>query len=192
MYSTKNVRGEHLLWLTPILYIWLTSINAPIQSFFIFKDGDFYLVNFFSALVILLAIISIPYFIHRYLRKYEARSIIISWVHIVPTLLLILSIITIYAYAPPIDRSWKNSVLSNPNFIRWMNFNDAAITLFAVLLLVQLIYIIYGLIVIYQLKSEQSEMEDSEEETYTFDDHAIMINPAYKYTWIPNPAEPSN
>ena len=73
-----------------------------------------------------------------------------------------------------------------------MNFNDAAITLFAVLLLVQLIYIIYGLIVIYQLKSEQSEMEDSEEETYTFDDHAIMINPAYKYTWIPNPAEPSN
>ncbi len=192
MYSTKNVRGEHLLWLTPILYIWLTSINAPIQSFIIFNDGDFYLVNFFYALVILLAIISIPYFIHRYLRKYEARSIIISWVHIVPTLLLILSIITIYAYAPPIDRSWKNSVLSNPNFIRWMNFNDAAITLFAVLLLVQLIYIIYGLIVIYQLKSEQSEMEDSEEETYTFDDHAIMINPAYKYTWIPNPAEPSN
>ena len=192
MYSTKNVRGEHLLWLTPILYIWLTSINAPIQSFIIFNDGDFYLVNFFSALVILLAIISIPYFIHRYLRKYDARSIIISWVHIVPTLLLILSIITIYAYAPPIDRSWKNSVLSNPNFIRWMNFNDAAITLFAVLLLVQLIYIIYGLIVIYQLKSEQSEMEDSEEETYTFDDHAIMINPAYKYTWIPNPAEPSN
>jgi hypothetical protein len=192
MYSTKNVRGEHLLWLTPILYIWLTSINAPIQSFIIFNDGDFYIVNFFSALVILLAIISIPYFIHRYLRKYEARSIIISWVHIVPTLLLILSIITIYAYAPPIDRSWKNSVLSNPNFIRWMNFNDAAITLFAVLLLVQLIYIIYGLIVIYQLKSEQSEMEDSEEETYTFDDHAIMINPAYKYTWIPNPAEPSN
>ena len=192
MYSTKNVRGEHLLWLTPILYIWLTSINAPIQSFIIFNDGDFYIVNFFYALVILLAIISIPYFIHRYLRKYEARSIIISWVHIVPTLLLILSIITIYAYAPPIDRSWKNSVLSNPNFIRWMNFNDAAITLFAVLLLVQLIYIIYGLIVIYQLKSEQSEMEDSEEETYTFDDHAIMINPAYKYTWIPNPAEPSN
>ncbi|MEI7627569.1 MAG: hypothetical protein WCJ80_04980 [Bacteroidota bacterium] len=192
MYSTKNVRGEHLLWLTPILYIWLTSINAPIQSFIIFNDGDFYLVNFFYALVILLAIISIPYFIHRYLRKYEARSIIISWVHIVPTLLLILSIITIYAYAPPIDRSWKNSVLSNPNFIRWMNFNDAAITLFAVLLLVQLIYIIYGLIVIYQLKSELSEMEDSEEETYTFDDHAIMINPAYKYTWIPNPAEPSN
>ena len=192
MYSTKNVRGEHLLWLTPILYIWLTSINAPIQSFIIFNDGDFYIVNFFSALVILLAIISIPYFIHRYLRKYEARSIIISWVHIVPTLLLILSIITIYAYAPPIDRSWKNSVLSNPNFIRWMNFNDAAITLFAVLLLVQLIYIIYGLIVIYQLKSELSEMEDSEEETYTFDDHAIMINPAYKYTWIPNPAEPSN
>ncbi len=192
MYSTKNVRGEHLLWLTPILYIWLTSINAPIQSFIIFNDGDFYLVNFFYALVILLAIISIPYFIHRYLRKYDARSIIISWVHIVPTLLLILSIITIYAYAPPIDRSWKNSVLSNPNFIRWMNFNDAAITLFAVLLLVQLIYIIYGLIVIYQLKSEQSEMEDSEEETYTFDDHAIMINPAYKYTWIPNPAEPSN
>ena len=192
MYSTKNVRGEHLLWLTPILYIWLTSINAPIQSFIIFNNGDFYLVNFFYALVILLAIISIPYFIHRYLRKYEARSIIISWVHIVPTLLLILSIITIYAYAPPIDRSWKNSVLSNPNFIRWMNFNDAAITLFAVLLLVQLIYIIYGLIVINQLKSEQSEMEDSEEETYTFDDHAIMINPAYKYTWIPNPAEPSN
>ena len=192
MYSTKNVRGEHLLWLTPILYIWLTSINAPIQSFIIFNDGDFYLVNFFYALVILLAIISIPYFIHRYLRKYDARSIIISWVHIVPTLLLILSIITIYAYAPPIDRSWKNSVLSNPNFIRWMNFNDAAITLFAVLLLVQLIYIIYGLIVINQLKSEQSEMEDSEEETYTFDDHAIMINPAYKYTWIPNPAEPSN
>ncbi|MEI6086589.1 MAG: hypothetical protein WCR66_03295 [Bacteroidota bacterium] len=192
MYSTKNVRGEHLLWLTPILYIWLTSINAPIQSFIIFNDGDFYLVNFFSALLIILAIISIPYFMHRYLRKYDARSIIISWVHIVPTLLLILSIITIYAYAPPIERSWKNSVLSNPNFLRWMNFNDAAITLLAVLILVQLIYIFYGLILINQLRAEQSDMEDLDQEIYTYDDHAVMINPAYKYTWIPNPAEPSN
>lgn len=192
MYSTKNVRGEHLLWLTPILYIWLTSINAPIQSFIIFNDGDFYLVNFFSALLIILAIISIPYFMHRYLRKYDARSIIISWVHIVPTLLLILSIITIYAYAPPIERSWKNSVLSNPNFLRWMNFNDAAITLLAVLILVQLIYVFYGLILINQLRAEQSDMEDIDQEIYTYDDHAVMINPAYKYTWIPNPAEPSN
>jgi hypothetical protein len=174
------------------LYIWLTSINAPIQSFIIFNDGNFYLVNFFSALVILLVIISIPYFIHRYLRKYDARSIIISWVHIVPTLLLILSIITIYAYAPPIEKSWKNSVISNPNFLRWMNFNDAAITLLAVLMVVQLIYIFYGLILIFQLRSEQSDMDDLDQENYTFDDHTVMINPAYKYTWIPNPAEPSN
>jgi hypothetical protein len=192
MYSTHHVRGEHLLWLTPILYIWLTSINAPIQSFIVFNDGNFYLFNFFSALVIFLMIIAIPYFIHSYLRKHDLRNIVISWVHIVPTLLLILSIITIYAYAPPIDRTWKNSVLSNPNFLRWLVYNDVAIAIFIALVLVQVIYIIYGLIIINQLRLEQTDTEDPESDTYTFDDNEVMINPAYKYTWIPKPAEPFN
>jgi hypothetical protein len=192
MYTTHNVRGEHLLWLTPIIYIWLTSLNAPIQNFIVFNEGNFYLFNFFSALVIFLLVIAIPYFIHRFLRKHDIRSIVISWVHIVPTLLLILSIITIYAYAPSIEISWKNAVLSNPNFMRWVIYNDVALSLFGVLILVQVIYIIYGLIIINQLRSEQSDIEDDNQDAYSFDDHEVTINPAYKYTWMPKPAEPIN
>jgi hypothetical protein len=192
MYTTNNVRGEHLLWLTPILYIWLTSINAPIQIFIVFNDGNFYIFNFFTALIIFLLIIAIPFFIQSYLRKHDFRSIVISWIHIVPTLLLILSIITIYAYAPPIEISWKNSVLSNPNFLRWIIYNDVAIALFEALIIIQIIYIIYGWIKINQFKSLQEDLDESELDTYTYDDNEVMINPAYKYTWIPKPAEPAN
>jgi hypothetical protein len=192
MYTTHNVRGEHLLWLTPILYIWLTGINAPIQIFIVFTDANFYIFNFFTALFIFLLIIAIPFYIQSYLRKHEFRSIVISWIHIVPTLLLILSIITIYAYAPPIEISWKNSVLSNPNFLRWIIYNDVAIALFEALIIIQIIYIIYGLIKINQFKSLQEDLNESELDTYTYDDNEVMINPAYKYTWIPKPAEPAN
>jgi hypothetical protein len=103
-----------------------------------------------------------------------------------------LSIITIYAYAPPIEISWKNSVLSNPNFLRWIIYNDVAIALFEALIIIQIIYIIYGLIKINQFKSLQEDLNESELDTYTYDDNEVMINPAYKYTWIPKPAEPAN
>jgi hypothetical protein len=192
MNTTHHVRGEHLLWLTPIIYIWLTSINAPIQNFIVFNDGNFYLFNFFSALVIFLIIIAIPFYLHKYLREHEMRSIVISWLHIVPTLLLILTIIAIYTYAPPIERSWRYSPILNPNFSRWQLYNEVAIVLFEVLLLIQVIYLIYGLIKIYLLKLEQSIDDESELETYSFDDNQIMVNPAYKYTWIPKPADPYN
>jgi hypothetical protein len=192
MYTTHHVRGEHLLWLTPIIYIWLTSINAPIQNFIVFNDGNFYLFNFFSALVIFLIIVALPFYIHSYLRQHETRSIVISWLHIVPTLLLILAIITIYAYAPPIEISWRLSTLTNPNFTQWQIYNDVAIALFGTLLIIQVVFLLYGLIKIYQLKSYESSIEDTDLDTYSFEDNQAMINPAYKYTWIPKPAEPFN
>jgi hypothetical protein len=192
MYTTHHVRGEHLLWLTPIIYIWLTSINAPIQNFIVFNDGNFYLFNFFSALVIFLIIVALPFYIHSYLRQHETRSIVISWLHIVPTLLLILAIITIYAYAPPIEISWRLSTLTNPNFTQWQIYNDVAIALFGTLLIIQVVFLLYGLIKIYQLKSYESSIEDTDLDTYSFEDNQVMINPAYKYTWIPKPAEPFN
>ncbi len=192
MYTTHHVRGEHLLWLTPILYIWLTSINAPIQNFIVFNDGNFYLFNFFSALVIFLLIVALPFYMHAYLRQHETRSIVISWLHIVPTLLLILAIITIYAYAPPIEISWRFSTLTNPNFTQWQIYNDVAIALFGTLLIIQVVFLLYGLIKIYQLKADESSNEDTDVDSYSFEDNQVMINPAYKYTWIPKPAEPFN
>lgn len=192
MYTTHHVRGEHLLRLTPILYIWLTSINAPIQNFIVFNDGNFYLFNFFSALVIFLLIVALPFYMHAYLRQHETRSIVISWLHIVPTLLLILAIITIYAYAPPIEISWRFSTLTNPNFTQWQIYNDVAIALFGTLLIIQVVFLLYGLIKIYQLKADESSNEDTDVDSYSFEDNQVMINPAYKYTWIPKPAEPFN
>lgn len=190
MYSTQNVRGEHLLWLTPLLYIWITSINAPIQNFIVYYDGDFYLFNYLITLCILLVLFAIPFYIHHYIRANDLRNIVVSWVHIAPTLILTLSFITIYAYAPPIEMSWKNEAISNPNFIRWQIYNDVAIAIFEALVIVQILYTIYGLFIINQYKSELLEYEESESETYTFDDSDTIINPAYKYTWIPKPAEP--
>jgi hypothetical protein len=192
MYTTHHVRGEHLLWLTPILYIWLTSVNAPIQNFIVFNDGNFYLFNFFSALIIFLIIVALPFYIHAYLRQHQIRSIVISWLHIAPTLLLILSIITIYAYAPPIEISWRLSTLTNPNFTQWQIYNDVAIALFGAFLMVQVVFLLYGLIKVYQQKLEAASNEDTDVDSYSFEDNQVMINPAYKYTWIPKPAEPVN
>jgi len=31
MLTTSNIRGENLLWLTPIVFTWLATFTAPVQ-----------------------------------------------------------------------------------------------------------------------------------------------------------------
>lgn len=176
MLTSNNVRGEHLLWLTPILYIWVAGFTQPIQSIIVLNDGSFYVFSFLTTLVIFLTAIAIPYLLHKHFRETKSRSIIVSWLHILSSASLILAILMIYTYSAPIDRDWMNYPLLRPNFNRWHFMNDVAIVLFAIFILIQGIFMVYGFSKLIQQKLSASNNNDME--LYEYGNQQPMVNPA--------------
>lgn len=178
MLTPKNVRGEHLLWLTPVLYIWLAKIIAPVQTIVVFNDGTYYLFSYFTTVVILLSVIALPYFLHKHFRENNTRSMVVSWMHILTTVIIMFTILLIYTYTPPIDREWRYYPILRPNFARWRLFNDIAIVLFGVLVLVQVTYLVYGLGKLFQQKRAGLDNDSTAIELYQFDQNPAIANPA--------------
>jgi len=176
MLTSNNVRGEHMLWLTPVIYIWATGITQSTQTFVVLQDGSFHIFNFFTTLIIFLAAIAIPYLLHKHFRETNSRSIVISWLHILASSGLTLAILLIYTYAAPIDRDWLSYPLLRPNFYRWQFLNDVAIVLFQIFLFIQAAYIVYGLSKIAQQKMKGAYRQDLE--LYDYNNQQPMVNPA--------------
>lgn len=176
MLTSNNVRGEHMLWLTPVLYIWVSGITQPTQIILVLNEGSFYVFNALTTLITFLSAIGIPYYLHKHFRETNTRNIAISWLHILTSATLILAILLIYTYTAPIDRDWINYPLLRPRFNRWQFMNDVAIVLFAVFILIQAIYIVYGLSKLIQQKLSASNHNDLE--MYDYAKQQPMVNPA--------------
>lgn len=179
MLTTNNARGEHLLWLAPMLYIWVASIIAPIQSMAIYWDGDYYTFSFLNTSIIFLVCTGIPYLLHKHFRENKTRSLAISWMHILCSVLLMLSILMIYTYNPPIDKEWRYSSLLLPHFERWRFINDFALVLFATFVLVQIVYSIYGFGKL--IRSKFGKSHNSEMGQYAFGENQVAVNPALNF-----------
>ena len=179
MLARKNVRGEHLLWLTPILYIWVANITAPVQTIVVFNDGMYYILSYFTTAVIFLSVIGLPYFFHKYFRKNKSRSIVVSWMHILSSVIIMFTILLIYTYTPPIDHEWRYYPLLRPNFARWRLFNDIAIILFVTLIAIQVTYLIYGIAkLINQKRSGYQPISKRGMELYRYNQNTAISNPA--------------
>lgn len=178
MLTPKNVRGEHLLWLTPVLYIWLANITAPVQIVVVFSNSIYYVLSYYTTVIVFLSVIGIPYFIHKNFRENNTRSIVISWLHILTSVILMFTILIIYTYTPPISREWRYYPLLIPNFERWRLFNDIAIVLFLSLIVVQITYIVYGIGKLFQQKREGIRTDSYDLELYNFDQNPALANSA--------------
>lgn len=176
MLTSNNVRGEHLLWLTPILYIWVAGIIQPNQNIVVLNDGSFYVFSFLTTMIVFLTAIAIPYLLHKHFREKKSRSIVISWLHILSSVSLILAILLIYTYTAPIDRDWVNYPLLRPSFNRWHFMNDVAIVLFAIFLFIQGIFIVYGLSKLMLQKLSASQSNDLA--MYEYGNKQSRVNPA--------------
>lgn len=145
MITTANVRGEHVLWLTPMVYAWLASYTAPVDSVMFFLNNTYYLLSFMTSAMLFLLLIAVPYILHKRFRENKSRSIVISWMHILSSFFIMVAILMIYTYTPPISREWRYYPILRPGFERWRNLNSMAIILFKVFVLIQVVYTIYGL-----------------------------------------------
>jgi hypothetical protein len=163
MLNTDTVRGEHILWLTPMVYTWLASFTAPVQMILFFVDNTYYVLSFLTSAILFIILISVPYLLHKHFRENETRSIIISWIHILSSVFLMVGILMIYTYTPPINREWRYYPIMTPNFDRWRNMNQMAINLFQLFVGIQIIFSVYGLIkLFYQRKNQQSKLQELE------------------------------
>jgi hypothetical protein len=178
MLTPKNVCGEHLLWLTPILFIWIANITAPVQTILVFKDGEYYQFGYLTTLVIFLSVIAAPYYFHKQFRTNQTRSIVISWMHILTSVIIMLTILIIYTYTPPIDKEWMYYPILRPNFARWRLFNDISIFLFVTLVIVQITYLIYGLGKLMQQKRETNATSSPYLEIYDYQQNPAIANTA--------------
>ena len=145
MITTANVRGEHVLWLTPMAYAWLASYTAPVDTVMFFLNNTYYLMSFMTSAMVFLLLIAVPYQLHKRFRENKTRSSVISWMHIMCSFFIMLAILMIYTYTPPISREWRYYPIHRPNFDRWRNLNSMAIILFQVFVLLQVVYTVYGL-----------------------------------------------
>ncbi|MEI8075790.1 MAG: hypothetical protein WCH78_13655 [Bacteroidota bacterium] len=178
MLTPKNARGEHLLWLTPIVYMWLANITAPVQTIVIFNGGKFYLFSYFATAVIFLMIIALPYLLHEYFRENNNRSIVVSWLHILSSLIVMLGILVIITYTPTIDQEWRYYPIQRPDFVRWLVLNDIALGLFVTLILIQITYLIYGLGKLFQRGGSQNLPIPTDLELFNYNQPPTNINPA--------------
>jgi hypothetical protein len=178
MLNTDNVRGEHILWLTPMIYTWLASFTAPVQMVLFFFDNTYYVLSFLTSAIVFIVLIGVPYMLHKHFRENETRSIIISWMHILSSVFLMLGILMIYTYTPPINREWRYYPIMSPNFERWRTMNEMAIILFQLFVGVQILFTVYGLTKLYyQRKDEQKRLQDLE---YAYEMNP-MVNQISKY-----------
>jgi hypothetical protein len=178
MLTPKNARGEHLLWLTPIVYMWLANITAPVQTIVIFNGGKFYLFSYFATAIIFLMIIAFPYLLHKHFRENNTRSIIFSWLHILTTLIIMFGILVIITYTPPIDQEWRYYPIQRPDFVRWLALNNIALGLLAFLILIQISYLIYGVGKLFQRGGSQNLPIQTDLELFNYDQQPTVINPA--------------
>jgi quinol-cytochrome oxidoreductase complex cytochrome b subunit len=140
-------------------------------------DDSYYLFNFFTTMLIFLCIVLLPYYLHTHLRKNNIRNIVISWLHILISSVLILAILSILTYIPPINRNWRYSPVQSPHFSNWILFNDIALVLFGILLFIQIVYLIYGFSKIRKHK-EQIKYNQPEVEVILYNRDEVFINPA--------------
>lgn len=175
MLTSNNVRGEHILWLTPMVYTCLASYTAPVQIVVFYFNANYYLLSFLSTTMIFIAIMAIPFVLHKHFRENSTRSISISWMHILSSAIIMVGILMIYTYTPPIDLEWKSNPIMRPELARWHFFNEFAIVLFQVFVLIQIAYSIYGFHKLYKQKRNQSNENDDH---YLFQTNKLMANNA--------------
>ena len=178
MLTPNNARGEHLLWLSLMLYIWLASFIAPVQTLVVFWDTNYYFLTYLETCLIFLATAVIPYLLHKHFRDNKTRNIGISWMHILSSVLLMLTILMIYTYTPPINRESRYAPILLPSFQRWVFLNNFAIVLFASFVLVQVVFTIYGLNKLIKQKLGISNHKRNRIEQYSFEDVQTNQNPA--------------
>jgi hypothetical protein len=152
MITTANVRGEHVLWLTPIVYAWLASYTAPVEMIMFFLNNTYYLLSFVTSSMVFLLLIAGPYLLHKHFRENKTRSIVISWMHILSSTFIMVAILVIYSYTPPISREWRYYPITSPSYANWRNLNSIAIEMFKLFVLIQVIYSVYGLNKLFQQK----------------------------------------
>jgi hypothetical protein len=151
---------------------------APVPSIVIFNDGYFYIFSYLTSVLILLSIIAFPYFLHKHFRENNTRSVVISWIHILATVTIMITLLIIFTYTPPTDIEYQSYPLIRPNYARWRFFNDIAILLFLSLVLVQITYLIYGVGKLFQQNKTGMITETTDLTVYQFNQSPAIVNPA--------------
>ena len=144
MLTTHNARGEHILWLSPMLYTWLATYTSPLQMVVFYTDNKYHLISFIAITFLFIVLMAIPYLFHKYFRENETRNIFVSWLHILSSVVMMIGILMIYTYTQPINRDWKYFPIMHPVLVRWRFFNSFALILFQLFVLNQILFTIYG------------------------------------------------
>jgi hypothetical protein len=142
--TAKLTRAEHMLWIVPILYGCMAYFSSYSEVIMMYYNNMFYLFGFFSATLIFLLCSSVPFYIHSILRKIDERNPIIAYAHIALTLVNVVGILFIFSVNLPIKIEWLNSGGELTTFTNWNYYNEMAISLFKLFIIIQLIYSIYG------------------------------------------------
>jgi hypothetical protein len=169
--TAKLSRAEHMLWIVPILYGSMAYFSSYSEVIMMYYKNIFYLLGFFSATLIFLLCLTIPFYIQSTLRKIDERNPIIAYAHIALSLLNVVGILFIFSVNLPIKIDWVNSAGELSTFTNWNYYNEMAISLFKFFVIIQVAYCLYGakMILNHGIMKRRLAREDFSQNSYEND-----------------------
>ncbi len=141
----KLIRSENLLWIVTILYGMISYFTSYSDVAMLFFDNSYLLLSFPAVIGILLALLLVPYMTHILLREIGDRKFVIAWAHISISIIMVVSVLFIYSYSMPINIKWRFHVGELPAYKKWTYYNIFAINIIKTFIVVQTLYVSYGL-----------------------------------------------
>lgn len=172
--TAKLSRAEHMLWIVPILYGCMAYYSSYSEVIMMYYNNIFLLLGFFSASMIFLFVLIIPFIIQTILRKIDERNPIISYAHIAFSLSLIVGILFIFSVNLPIKIEWINSGGELSTFTKWNYYNEMAISLFKFLIIIQVAYCLYGAKTILSHRIIQRKLASEDYNQNNFENELVM------------------
>lgn len=164
MTTIQLKRAEHLLWIVPLFYGIVTNITAHVDGVFMYYNGLYFTLGFFLVTFFFLAILTIPFLLHLYLRKLGERQFILSWLHVVISIFMIMAVLFIFSINLPINPNWRYHIGELSQYSKWLYYNDMAIIITQLFIGVQVLFSVYSITNIIQYYLAQNKKNQYNEE----------------------------
>ncbi|HJV20782.1 MAG TPA: hypothetical protein VJ552_12940 [Sediminibacterium sp.] len=143
--TTKIIRAEHLLWMAPVLFVFIIYLSSAVDSMMVFYLGEYFMISYSLITLFFLAVLLVPYLLHILLRRIGARNLVISWLHILLSFLMAASVVFIFNKNLPININWRYHVGELGSFGQWNYYNSLGLLITRLFIAIQLLFSLYGL-----------------------------------------------
>jgi len=166
--TTKVIRAEHLLWMAPVLFVFMIYISSSLDRMMVFYLGEYFMISYSFITGFFLIALLIPFLLHIVLRRKSMRNQVVSWAHILLSIFLAATVTFIFNKNLPVNVNWRYHVGELVSFQTWDYYNSLGLFFVRLFVILQILFSVYGIttIVMYYLARINHHNTDQEHDLY--------------------------